>query len=531
MSFEILHRDLLARIGKLKTKSGVVETPVLLPVINPLIQPIQPKTMQTEFKCNALITNAYIIKKHFGAKAIKKGIHKLLDFIGVVMTDSGAYQLLVYGDLKLNPKDIVQYQEEINSDIATILDVPTGWKVSREYAWRTVTETLQRGRQLFEVKKREDILWVGPIQGGQYLEFVAESAKEMGKLPFQIHALGSPTPIMEQYLFDKLVDMIFAAKINMPLERPLHLFGAGHPFMFALAVALGCDLFDSAAYAIFAKEGRYMTAYETTRIKELEYFPCSCPECAKHEPKDVLDMSPKERQQFLAKHNLYASFAELKRIKQAIIEGRLWEHLELRAHSHPSLLQAVKKLKTYSDYIERHSPITKKSGFFYFSSVGLARPEIVRHAKRLFERYSKPEKANILVLMPASTKKPFHKAESYRNMLKTLKRKMPEEIQSLHVCFYAAPFGVVPIELDEVYPLSQHETVFPFDLETISYVAKQIANYIASTKYEKVILFEEVKMWKRKIGIACQKICARKGIPLEIYPLEEQDKLKNIDER
>lgn len=524
MSFEVLHRDLLARIGRLKTKSGVVETPVLLPVINPLIQPVQPKTMQTEFKCNALITNAYIIKKHFGNKAVEKGIHKLLDFNGVIMTDSGAYQLLVYGDLELDPKEIVQYQEEINSDIATILDVPTGWKVSKDFAWKTVTETLQRGKQLFEIKKREDILWVGPIQGGQYLEFVAKSAKEMGNLPFQIHALGSPTPIMEQYFFDKLVDMIMAAKMNMPLERPLHLFGAGHPFMFALAIALGCDLFDSAAYAIFAKEGRYMTAYETKRINELEYFPCSCPKCAKHEPKDVLDMMPKERQQFLAKHNLYASFAELKRIKQAIIEGRLWEHLEMRAHCHPALLQAVKKLGQHKDYMEHHSPITKKSGFFYFSSVGLARPEVVRHTKRLFERYSKPEKAKILVLMPAPAKKPFHKTENYQRSLKMLKQKMPDENKSFHVCFYAAPFGVVPIELDEVYPLSQHEAAFPFDLETINHVATQIANYIASTNYEKVILFEDVKMWKRKIGIACRKICARKGIPLETYPLEEQDK-------
>jgi 7-cyano-7-deazaguanine tRNA-ribosyltransferase len=524
MSFEVLHRDLLARIGKLKTKSGSIETPILLPVINPLIQPVQPKTMQTEFGCNALITNAYIIKKHFGNQVVKEGIHKFLDFNGVVMTDSGAYQLLVYGDLELDPEEIVRYQEEINSDIATILDVPTGWKVSRDYAWQTVTETLQRGKQLFKVKKREDILWVGPIQGGQYLELVAESAKEMGKLPFQIHALGSPTAIMEQYFFDKLVDMIMAAKMNMPLERPLHLFGAGHPFMFALVIALGCDLFDSAAYAIFAKEGRYMTAYETTKLKELQYFPCSCPQCVKYNPKDVLDMSHKEQQQFLAKHNLYASFAELKRIKQAIIEGRLWEHLEMRAHSHPALLQAVKKLRMYKDYIEHYSPITKKSGFFYFSSLGLARPEIVRHRKRLLERYSKPKKAKTLVLIPASAEKPFHKSETYRNLLKKMKRKTFYKFEGLHVCFYAAPFGVIPIELDEVYPLSQHETASPFDLETINYVAEQVANYIASTDYEKVILFEDIKIWKRKIGITCRKICARKGIPLEIYSLEEQDK-------
>jgi len=250
MTFEIRERDMLARIGRLKTKSGEIETPLLFPVINPNVQPISPKRMREVFGCNALITNAYILKKRFGDKPIEKGVHNFLDFNGVVMTDSGAYQILVYGDIEATPKEIVEYQERIDADIATILDLPTGWKVSKKYAENTVRETLKRAKELFQTKTREDILWVGPIQGGRYLDLVAESAVKVGELPFQIHALGSPTEVMEHYRFDVLVDMIMTAKMNMPIERPLHLFGAGHPFMFALAVALGCNLFDSAAYAI-----------------------------------------------------------------------------------------------------------------------------------------------------------------------------------------------------------------------------------------------------------------------------------------
>ncbi|MCW4002270.1 MAG: hypothetical protein NWE97_03690, partial [Candidatus Bathyarchaeota archaeon] len=61
MSFEVRDRDLLARIGRFETKRGVIETPLLLPVINPNVQPVLPKELQKEFNCNALITNAYII--------------------------------------------------------------------------------------------------------------------------------------------------------------------------------------------------------------------------------------------------------------------------------------------------------------------------------------------------------------------------------------------------------------------------------------------------------------------------------------
>ena len=62
MSFEVREKDLLARIGRLKTKSGTVETPLFFPVINPNIQPIPPKRIETGFGFEALITNAYILK-------------------------------------------------------------------------------------------------------------------------------------------------------------------------------------------------------------------------------------------------------------------------------------------------------------------------------------------------------------------------------------------------------------------------------------------------------------------------------------
>ena len=121
------------------------------------------------------------------------------------MTDSGAYQTLKYGGVEVSSEEIVLFQEEIDTDIATILDVPTGWDVSKRYAQYTVDETLKRARELSNVKTRDDIAWVGPVQGGQYFDLVAHSAREMGELPFEIYALGSPTQVMEQYLFLSLI--------------------------------------------------------------------------------------------------------------------------------------------------------------------------------------------------------------------------------------------------------------------------------------------------------------------------------------
>ncbi len=511
MSFEIIDRDLLARIGKLETKSGIVETPLLFPVINPGIQPISPKILEVEFGCRALITNAYIINKNFKEPAVQKGLHEFLDFSGSIMTDSGAYQLLIYKDIEVTPKEIVDFQEVIDADIATILDIPTGWDVTKGYARYTVKETLKRAKALKKMVTRNDLLWVGPVQGGQYLDLVAKSAKEMGKLPFQVHALGSPTPVMEQYKFDVLVDMIITAKMNLPPDRPLHLFGAGHPFMFSLAVALGCDLFDSAAYALFARQDRYLTESGTIRLDEMAYFPCSCPVCNKRDPETLRGLPKKVRQKLLAEHNLHVSFCELRRIKQAISEGRLWELVEMRAHGHPSLLQALKKLRKYSSYMEKQSPVTKKSGMFYFNSIGLARPEIIRHTERL-DRYSPPSKAKVLLLLPQSRKKPFHTSKEHTTVMNKLRLILGDLVEMVHVCTYTAPFGVVPTEIDEVYPVSQNEIALPLDDETITHVAKQIAKYIKQTDYQQVILLRDPTVWKGKITAACRRACKKKSI-------------------
>ena len=97
-------------------------------------------------------TNAYIIQKNFKEAAAEKGLHDFLNFNGSIMTDSGAYQLLIYKGIETIPREIVHFQEEINTDIATILDIPTGWGVSKKYARYTVNETIKRAKKLEKMK-------------------------------------------------------------------------------------------------------------------------------------------------------------------------------------------------------------------------------------------------------------------------------------------------------------------------------------------------------------------------------------------
>ena len=516
MCFEVRQEDLLGRLGVIETKSGRFKTPALLPVVNPAIQLISPRELRELFGFEAIMTNAYILMKHYGRGPLEQDVHEILGFDGVVATDSGAYQLLVYGHVDISPDDVVAYQEALGSDIAVILDVPTGWTNAREEALRTVLETAKRGERLWNVRKRDDILWVGPIQGGRFPDLVARSAQLMSAMPFDIHALGSPTPVMEAYRFDVLVDMVMAAKLNIPPNRPLHLFGAGHPLAFALAVALGCDMFDSAAYAIYARDGRYMTEHGTVRVEELSYLPCDCPVCARRDPSDLLDIPRAERERLLAMHNLYVCVKEVRAIRQAIAEGRLWELLMRRAHSHPSMLKAVRALAKYADVLEERSPLRGKKGIFIFSSLDLARPEIVRYKKRLIERFS-PSKPGFLILLPPPPSKPLSRSPEFEILFKALCSSLGlEGAADIQVCTYIAPFGPVPLELDQVHPLSQHE-IAGQDEEMIRYSAALVADFAVSKGFGPVLLISNGS----SLALAIERALRETGVVLKVMVEEE----------
>ena len=528
MSFEVRFKDLMGRVGRLKTKTGTIETPALLPVVNPRTLEFPPeKLWSIGFK--GLTTNAYILWRSRREEALKLGVHRLLNFQGVILTDSGAYQLLQYGDVEVSPLEIAEYQAKIGSDMAVILDVPTGWDALRSKAEWTVKETIRRAKETLEFLDREGLrgkcLWVGPVQGGSHLDLVSYAAGEMAKLPFDVYALGSPTGVMESYQFSLLVEMIVSARVSLPPDKPLHLFGAGHPIVFPFAVALGCDLFDSASYALYARDGRYITEFGTIKLEKLKYLPCTCPACRKLDPKDLAELSEAEKETFLMEHNLYVCLAEVERIKQSIFEGRLWEHLEVRARSHPKLLEAFKTLTKYAEILERYTPKWKSRGLLLFDELSLARPEVRRHrVKMLKGEYGVPEGKRILLLLPEVETKPYSRSKAYMKV-----REILQELGILketHVCFYNPFFGVVPVELDDVYPLSQFEAAKPYGEALTRNLSEFLSSFVKSGRYKVVVLHPDPKLLFRE---------AFEGLNLEVsvwaddpWSDEALDALKNV---
>ncbi|WP_336343577.1 tRNA guanosine(15) transglycosylase TgtA [Halalkalicoccus ordinarius] len=429
--FEARDWDAAGRIGRLRVpRAGVtVETPALLPVVNPHIQTIPPRALAEEFGAEILITNSYVLhgSEELRETVLEQGLHDLLDFPGAIMTDSGSFQLAEYGEIDVTNEGILEFQRRIGSDIATPVDLPTPPGVSRERAEEEL-ETTQRRLEDAAAFEAGEMLVSAPVQGATYPDLRERAGGHAADTGLDVFPVGAVVPLMNEYRFGDVVDVVAAAKRGLGPAAPVHLFGAGHPMMFALAVAMGCDLFDSAAYALYARDGRYLTVRGTEHLADLDYLPCSCPVCTEYVPEEIRESD--ERERLLSKHNLHVTFGEIRTIKAAIRDGDLLELVEARARGHSAMLDGYRALLEHAEQLERTDPGSKGT-FFYLSSESAQRPEVGRHHQRL-ARFSTPE-----TVLLAEDGTPDGEREAYDERWSVL-----------------PPFGPVPPGLAETYPLS-----------------------------------------------------------------------------
>jgi 7-cyano-7-deazaguanine tRNA-ribosyltransferase len=463
--FEVREYDGMGRRGELTVPRAdtTVETPVLMPVVNPHVQTLDPATIESAYGADILITNSYVLhgSEDLREPALEQGLHELLGFSGVIVTDSGSFQLAEYGDIDVDTREIVQFQQAIGSDIGTPVDIPTPPDVDHERA-ATEQATTQERLELASGLDTGEMLLNAPVQGSTHLDLRERAAREACNTGLDIFPIGAVVPLMKEYRFADLVEVVLASKRGLGADAPVHLFGAGHPMMFALGAATGCDLFDSAAYALYARDDRYLTVRGTEHLEELAYFPCECPVCTDHTPADLRGTDERHRQALLAEHNLAVSFGELRRVRQAIRRGNLFELLETRARGHPAVLDGYRRLLEHGEQLRATDPVSKDA-FFYLSGDSARRPEVVRHHERL-ARLDAPAE---LVVTAGSPVEHFEASWHLR-----------------------PPFGPVPPGLADAYPLTA-ETPDRLDSQAYQAAARGVRRLVETSPDSDVTLFHD----------------------------------------
>lgn len=326
--FEIFKKvdGLKARTGVVHTAHGDILTPAFLPIGT---QGTVKSVTSEELKfwgASIILANTYHLWQRPGDALIYKagGLHRFMNWQGPIFTDSGGFQIqslsklrkiteagvvfrshLDGGELFLSPEKSVQIQANLGSDIAMILDDFSGLPFQRENSEAAVRQTrVWAERSLHEHKRTlqdgdpinpGQKLW-GIVQGANFQDLRAQSAKDMTELGFEAFAIGGVATVDEP--FEDMMRAVAWSIENLPEAAPKHLLGVGTPYDIVQSVARGCDTFDCVIPTREARHGRLYVAaqadlsqgYKTLDIRlakhKEDFTPidpaCNCYACLNH---------------------------------------------------------------------------------------------------------------------------------------------------------------------------------------------------------------------------------------------------------
>lgn len=271
-----------ARLGKLKTKHGDINTPFFMPIATRGAV----KTLTTEevkdLKAQIVLSNTYHMLLTPGLQVLKKfkGLHNFMNWPGPILTDSGGFQVFSLSKLRkiakkgaefsdpktgkkylLTPKKVLEIQNIIGSDIRMVLDVCTPHPCTKKEAEKAVELTTLwacksiQGRDVQGRRKREEgmSLLFGIVQGSTYKDLRLKSAHELTKLKFDGYAVGG---LAVGEGTSKMLEVLNYTVPELPENKPRYLMGVGKPEEIVEAVKQGIDMFDCVIPTREARHGR-----------------------------------------------------------------------------------------------------------------------------------------------------------------------------------------------------------------------------------------------------------------------------------
>jgi archaeosine synthase len=255
----------------------------------------------------------------------------------------------------------------------------------------------------------------------------------------------------------------------------------------ALLCYMGVDLIDDTTAMIQGYQGIYHTEEGAVSLTELEELPCTCSVCSSLTVGELRGKAGKKQAALLAKHNTLLLEKELKKAREHIRAGSLREYVELKVRSSP-FFTAVLRLLDIEEaaYFERRTPVARNHGMMANTMESLNRIEVKRFASRVQERYEPPDR-QVLLLLPCSARKPYSISPSHKKFGEAIDRYSG----LIHEVILTSPLGVVPRELELVYPAAFYDIPVTgyWDAEERSWVSSCLRAYLERNgkNYERIV--------------------------------------------
>ncbi len=352
--FKLIHKDKnsKARLGKLTTAHGEVETPAFMTVgTHATVKGLMFKDVE-EAGAQIVLSNAYHVFLRPGLEVIKQagGLHKFMGWNKPILTDSGGYQIFSLALFRkihdrgvefqshidgakhfLTPEDVVEIQRTLGSDIIMPLDECVHYPCTLEQT------KLAMERTFSWAKRSKDALgsdsnqaMFGIVQGATYEELRKEAAKSMIELDFPGYAIGGVSVGESSNLIYNILEIVAGI---LPENKPRYAMGIGYPFDIVEAVDRGVDMFDCVIPTRYGRNGTAFTSQGKVAIRNAPYAldmrpldeQCGCYTCRNFSraylrhlfnAKEMLGLI------LLSLHNVYFFLDLMRKIRAAIKEDK-----------------------------------------------------------------------------------------------------------------------------------------------------------------------------------------------------------------
>jgi len=283
-ALEAVDSDSNARAGALATPNGTIQTPVFMPVgTQGTVKGIIPRDLHETVKASIILGNTYHLRLRPGHEVVNEagGLGAFMNWNGPVLTDSGGFQVYSLAKLRkvtdegvtfrshldgaelfLSPREAVEIQDSLRSDVAMCLDeCPPAeasikevedavrrtslWGRECKQAWLE-TKAPETGRQLF-----------GIVQGGRFESLRRRSAQELVELDLPGYAVGGVSVGESE---EEMIAQVGMTTEVLPTEKPRYVMGVGTPTQLLRMIALGADMFDCVMPTRAARHGTAFTA-------------------------------------------------------------------------------------------------------------------------------------------------------------------------------------------------------------------------------------------------------------------------------
>ena len=345
-----------ARAGLLHTAHGPVQTPTFMPVGTAATVKAMTADQVRATGAGIVLGNTYHLMLRPGADRVERlgGLHRLMDWPGPILTDSGGFQVMSLSGLRkmdeggvtfrshldgtqhrLTPESATTIQHQLDATITMVLDECTPFPATPEQAQASMELSMRwaaRSRAAFT--PRPGYAQFGIVQGGIYPDLRAQSAAALQDIGFEGYAVGGLAVGEGQPMMLSVLD---ATLPLLPADRPRYLMGVGTPDDLVAAVSRGVDMFDCVMPTRAGRTARAYTSQGVLNLRNARHIDdagpvdpaCACTACTRHSraylhhlfrAKEILGPM------LLTQHNLAYYQSLMRGLRVAILDGRLLDH-------------------------------------------------------------------------------------------------------------------------------------------------------------------------------------------------------------